>query len=358
MRIDYRKTRVLIVDDDKSMVELIEQVFVQQGVSTCTAPDGENGIELFKKHMPHIVLTDIGLPGISGIELLKTIKHLSPITQVIVVSGVGTTKDVIEALRLGACDYLTKPLNTGILIHTVNRCLERYELIKERIEQKETLERQVRERTAKLTKSFYETVKALGRLTEKRDPYTAGHQNRVALLAMGISRKLGLSQNEIETINVACLLHDIGKIAVPVELLVKPSLLTPPEKNLMRLHPQAGYDIIKDIPFVESLGKDVPHIVLTHHERLDGSGYPKGLTENQLTPESKILCVADVIEAMSCHRPYRPALDMTATKEEISFNKGRLYCPECVDACLQLIESNGNDAKLLFDALSRAAQKF
>jgi putative two-component system response regulator len=352
MNTDYGNTKILVIDDDQAMLDLICNVLKPRGFDLYTASDGDKGIELFKKENPSIILTDINMPEITGIEILKIIKKVSPITQVIVFSGVGTTADVIEALRLGATDYLVKPFNIGLLIHTVSRCIERHELITERIERKETLERKVRERTAALTNTFCETVKALGLLTEKRDPYTAGHQQRVALLAMGIGRKLSLTQKEIEIINVAGLLHDIGKVAVPIELLAKPSKLRPLEIQLMKSHPQAGHDIIKDIPFIESLGKDVSIIVLQHHERLDGTGYPRGLTNDELELESKILSVSDVIEAMSSHRPYRAAFDMKTTKAEIIDKRGIAYCPDCVDACLQLIEENKDDAQRLFDSLA------
>ena len=284
---DYRNIKVLVIDDDRKILDLISKVLKKYKFDLYTASGGDQAIELFKKEDPSIILADINMPDISGIEILKIIKKTSPITQVIVISGVGTTTDVIEALRLGASDYLVKPFNIDLLIYTVIRCVERYELIMERIGRKETLERKVRERTAALTTTFYETVKALGLLTEKRDPYTAGHQHRVALLAMEIGRRLSLTQKEIEIIKVAGLLHDIGKVAVPVELLVKPSKLSIPEIQLIKLHPQASYDIIKDIPFVESLGKDVSIMVLQHHERLDGSGYPSGLTNDELELESK-----------------------------------------------------------------------
>ena len=353
MTTGQEKMKILVIEDEPMVLDMVVNLLKRLDFDLLTATHGDDAIALFEKEVPPIVLTDINLPGLSGIDVLKRIKSISPVTQVIIFSGVGTTNDVIEALRMGASDYLVKPVNIGLLTHTVKRCVERHILIKERIERKAILEREVRERTAWLRHTFYETVKVLGRLTEKRDPYTAGHQHRVALLAMGIGRKLGLSANTIEIINVAGLLHDTGKIAVPVELLVKPSKLTTLEMNLMRMHPQASYDIIKDIPFVESLGKDVSILVLTHHERLDGSGYPGGLLGSQLALESKILCVSDVIEAMSSHRPYRPALDMATTKHEIISKKGKVYCPECVDACLDLIEESGNDARRLFSSLAK-----
>ncbi len=349
---DNRDIKILVIDDEKEVLDLISGLLKNQGFDVYQASSGEQGIELFERENPTIILTDINIPDISGIEILKLVKKASPTTQVIVFSGMGTTDDIIKTLRLGASDYLTKPFNIGLLIHNVTRCIERHELIMERIGRQETLEKVVRERTAALTTTFYETVKALGLLTEKRDPYTAGHQHRVALLAMAIGRKLGLAEKELEIIHVAGLLHDIGKIAVPVELLAKPSKLTALETQLIKSHPQAGFDIIKDIPFVESLGKDVSIIVLQHHERLDGSGYPGGLKDDDLELETKILSVSDVVEAMSSHRPYRAAIDISITKAEIADGSKILYSPECVDACLQLIEENDNDIIRLFGNVS------
>ena len=353
---DYRNIKILVIDDDRKILDLIHKVLKKYEFDLYTASNGDQGIDLFKKENPSIVLADINMPDMSGIEILKIVKYISPITQVIVISGVGTTTDVIEALRLGASDYLVKPFNIDLLIHTVIRCVDRHELIMERIGRKETLAKEVRERTAALTATFYETVKALGLLTEKRDPYTAGHQHRVALLGMEIGRRLNLTQKEIEIIKVAGLLHDIGKVAVPVELLVKPSKLSTQEINLIKIHPQASYDIIKDIPFVESLGKDVSIMVLQHHERLDGTGYPKGLTNDELELESKILSVSDVIEAMSSHRPYRAAFDIATTKAEIIDKSGSYYCPECVEVCLRLIDENKNDAMRMFNFLAEAGR--
>ncbi len=356
MAVDNRDIKILVIDDERQVLDHICDLLEMQGFDVYEASSGEQGMELFERERPTIILTDINIPGISGIEILKRVKKASPTTQVIVFSGMGTTDDIIRALRLGASDYIMKPFNLGLLIHNVNRCIERHELIMERIGRQKTLEKIVRERTAALSASFYETVKALGLLTEKRDPYTAGHQDRVALLAMAIGRKLGLMEKELEIIQVAALLHDIGKVAVPVELLAKPSNLTDLEAQLIKSHPQAGFDIIKDIPFVESLGKDVSIIVLQHHERLDGSGYPNGIKDGDLELETKILSVSDVVEAMSSHRPYRAAIDISTTKAEIADGSKILYAPECVDACLQVIEENDNDIIRLFDLSAKVGR--
>ena len=345
------RTPILVIDDDQSILQLVSDILTRHGYAPLTAVDGNEGLALFKREKPPVVLTDIQMPGMSGIEILKKVKADSPTAQVVIISGFGTTDDVIGALRQGASDYLSKPFNIGLLLHTVSRCVERHGLIKDRMGRKALLEETVRERTAALTESFHETVRALGLITEKRDPYTAGHQHRVALLAMAIGEELALPAREIEVLKVVGLLHDIGKVAVPVELLVKPSGLSSIEANLMKIHPQAGYDIIRGIPFIKSLGADVPQMVLNHHERLDGKGYPRGLEADELELEAKILSVADVIEAMSSHRPYRPALSMAAAKAEIQENRGKAYCPECVDACIALIETHNNDSKRLFNYL-------
>ena len=169
-------------------------------------------------------------------------------------------------------------------------------------------------------------------MAEKRDPYTAGHQQRVAQLASAIAGKMGLSAKRREAIRIAALLHDIGKVYVPAEILNKPGQLTPVEMDLIKTHPQVGKDIVRAIPF----DAPVAQIILQHQERLDGSGYPNGLERDAILLEAKILAVADVVEAIASHRPYRPALGITTALEEIAQNRGIYYDEEVVDACLEL----------------------
>jgi len=183
-----------------------------------------------------------------------------------------------------------------------------------------------------LQKSLNGTIQAIGQTTEMRDQYTAGHQRRVTLLASAIAREMGLSEEQVESIRVAGLMHDIGKMSVPAEILSKPSRLTEIEFNLIKAHPQVAYDILATIEFPWP----VAQIVLQHHERMDGSGYPQGLKAEEIMIEARILSVADVVEAMASHRPYRPALGIDKALEEIMQNKGALYDSEVVDACLKL----------------------
>jgi putative nucleotidyltransferase with HDIG domain len=198
-------------------------------------------------------------------------------------------------------------------------------------------EAEVQHTLEQLDKSLDSTVVALSNSLETRDPYTAGHQRRVAQLACAIAREIRLSPEQIRGIRVLGFLHDIGKIAVPAEILSRPGKISPNEFNIIQMHPETGYDIIKDIEFPWPVAR----AILEHHERLDGSGYPKGLTDPDISKEAKILAVADVVEAMASHRPYRPGLGIDQALEEISRMKGVLYDPQVVDACIELFTEKG-----------------
>ncbi len=180
---------------------------------------------------------------------------------------------------------------------------------------------------------FDGTVSALSAVSEQRDPYTAGHQQRVAQMACAIAKEIGLPEDKVEVIRIAAVLHDIGKISVPAEILARPGKLSNAEMTIIKCHSQSGYEILKTIPF----GTPVADIVLQHHERLDGSGYPSGLCGENILLEARILSVADVAEAMVSHRPYRPALGIYQAIEELTRNKGIYYDPNVVNACLTIL---------------------
>ncbi|HEX5363521.1 MAG TPA: HD domain-containing phosphohydrolase, partial [Gallionella sp.] len=206
------------------------------------------------------------------------------------------------------------------------------------------LEFLVEERTAELRKSektlrasLLDSIAALAATVEIRDPYTAGHQNRVAQLAVAIARELQLPEEQVEGIHLASIVHDVGKIQVPGELLSKPGKLSALEFDLIKEHAKAGYEILKPIAFPWPIAQ----IVLQHHERLDGSGYPQGLRRGQILPEACILAVADVVESMMSHRPYRPGLGLDAALGQVAVNKGTLFDPVIVDACLKLFQERG-----------------
>jgi HD-GYP domain-containing protein (c-di-GMP phosphodiesterase class II) len=191
--------------------------------------------------------------------------------------------------------------------------------------------------TEKLRKTLGGTIQVISRAVEMRDPYTAGHQRRSADLARAIATEMGISADGIDFVRIVCAIHDIGNIAVPAEILCKTKKLTDIEFSLIQAHVEAGYDILKNIEFPWP----VADVILQHHERLDGSGYPRGIKGNDILLESKILAVADVVEAMVSHRPYRHALGIDAALEEITKNRGVLYDPRVVDICLLLFNKNG-----------------
>lgn len=202
------------------------------------------------------------------------------------------------------------------------------------------VEEELRQSYARIERLFDEIVRVLSSAIELRDPYTAGHQRRVAELARAIAEEMGLSKDQVHGLWIAAILHDIGKaLAVPIEILSKPGKLTEQEMGLIRQHPRAGYEVLKDVEFPWP----VAEIVYQHHERLDGSGYPRGLKGEEILLEARILAVADVVEAMSSHRPYRPALGIEAALSELEKGKGKLYDPAVVDACLTLFRKKGFD---------------
>ncbi len=205
------------------------------------------------------------------------------------------------------------------------------------ITDRKQMEDELQQSLVKLEKTIQNTLQAMAKIQEARDPYTTGHQLRVAALAQEIAKEMYLPEEWIRGIQVAALIHDIGKIYVPAEILSRPSKLTLSEFALVKTHPSVGYDILKTIEFPWPIAD----VVLQHHERLDGSGYPRGLRTGNIMLESQILAVADVVEAMSSHRPYRPAHSLDITLDEISKNKGKLYEPDVVDSCLWLITGKG-----------------
>jgi PAS domain S-box-containing protein/putative nucleotidyltransferase with HDIG domain len=205
------------------------------------------------------------------------------------------------------------------------------------ITERKQAERELQNSYHKLRDTMIATVNTLASTVEMRDPYTAGHQRRVTILASAIAEEIGLTEEQFDGLRLAGLIHDIGKITVPVEILNKPGRISETEFNIIKTHPQAGYNILKEIDFPWP----VAQIILQHHERLDGSGYPQGLKDGGIMLEAKILAVADVVEAMASHRPYRPALGIEVALEEITKNRGVLYDPEVTDICQRLFTEKG-----------------
>jgi putative nucleotidyltransferase with HDIG domain len=349
---------VLVVDDEKNILAAFRDFLEEDGHVVHTSDEAKSALRLLRDQEYDVVVSDILMPGMSGLDLLSEIREISETVQVIMITGQPTVENAMQAVRSGAYDYIPKPVSGNSIRKAVAQAArvavlreEKLRLEMENRRYQQHLERIVEERTAELyvtnkelhlvnetlRKSIDGIVQAISLTIEKRDPHTAGHQFRVAALAKKIAEEMNLSSEAINGISVAGVLHDIGKTTIPAELLVKPERLTPEEFMLVKRHPVAGWEILKNISFPWPIDK----IVLQHHERLDGSGYPDGIKSGDMLIEAKVLAVADVVEAMSQHRTYRPALSIETALEEIASKKDAHYDPDVVEACIRLFREKG-----------------
>ena len=336
------KASILIVDDDPGTCRMLALTFGKKGYETETAGTGQEAREKAQQRFFNLTLLDIKLPDMEGVELIASLKEMHPDTVVIMVTGYASLENAVRALNEGASAYLTKPLDMDRVLTIVKEALEKqhlvienrrlYQVAQQELAERKQAEKELKRSSKKLQKLVEEIIQAIALVTELRDPYTSGHQQRVTLLACAIAKEMNLNEKIIKEIRVSGTLHDIGKIHIPSEILSKPGRLTENEFNIIKTHSEAGYNILKSIEFPWPIAP----VVLQHHERTNGSGYPAGLLVKDILLEARVLAVADVVEAMSSHRPYRPALGINKALEEISRNKGILYDPEVVDACLKL----------------------
>ncbi|TET79246.1 MAG: HD domain-containing protein [Candidatus Cloacimonadota bacterium] len=317
--------KVLLIEDNPGDVGLIRGMLAEVRDDQLDLEYVERlstGLERLSEGGIDVLLLDLTLPDCRGFETFTKVFAQAPEVPIVVLTGLNDETLAIKAVHEGAQDYLfKKQVDSNLLVRSIRYAIER-----KRSEEK------LKQSFETIRKTLDGIVQAMAVVVEARDPYTAGHQRRVAGLAYAIAKEMGFSEKEIEGIRVACLLHDIGKITIPIEILSKPGSLTEVEFRFIKKHPQVGYDILKGIEFPWQIGK----IVLQHHERLDGSGYPSGLSRENILPEAKILSVADVVEAMSSHRPYRPARGIDKALGEVLEKRGVLYEPEVVNNCVKL----------------------
>ena len=336
MHKETNRGKILIVDDEASVQRMLKRI-VEKIQRECTlASSAEEACCFMMEEAFDLILCDIRLPGESGIDFVKNSISHYPETAVIMVSGLDDPEMVEKALEIGAYGYIVKPFKPSEVIINVSSALRRQRLETESRAYRENLERMVADRTAKLQKTLDGVIQVVAQIVESRDPYTAGHQRRVAELACAIAREMGCPEDQVKGIHMAGLIHDLGKISVPSEILSKPGRLSDIEFALIKSHPQVGYDILKGIDFPWP----ITLMVLQHHERMDGSGYPQGLKRQEILPEARILAVADVVEAMASHRPYRAAFGIEKALEEIIKNKNIMYDEMVVEVCVKLFSEN------------------
>lgn len=326
---------ILAVDDTPASLKLLTDILREAGYDVRSARTGQIALKAALSEPPELILLDIRMPDMDGFELCRLLKSRPQLADipVIFVSALSETEEKVQGFALGAVDFVTKPYQREELLARVRTHIELHRL-------RSRLEEMVKARSAaliesekKLRTSMFDSITALAAMVELRDPYTAGHQKRVSEFAVAIAREMGLNEQMIEGIRLAGVVHDVGKIRVPAEILSKPGALSGPEMMIIREHSLNGFEILRSIDFPWP----VAQIVLQHHERLNGSGYPYGLAADELLLEAKIIAVADVAEAMATHRPYRPALGIEAALQEIKEHRGELYDAAVVDVAAALL---------------------
>ena len=367
----YRHS-LLLIDDEEAILEIIAMTLADEGYDLRTAGSAEEALDLLKESPDvSLIISDQLMPGMTGVQFFTQARHICPDALRVLLTGYTDTDAIIDAINSGGIHrYLTKPWRREELLLTIRQMLGEAELMMENrrldklvkkqnaelLELNKSLEEKVRLKTQHLNRSLEElrssyertrmilegTVLAMSRIVESRDPYTAGHEQQVARIACVISEKLLLPAQRVEAIRVAGQLHDIGKIAVPSEILTKPGRLSSLEMEMVKTHCQNAYDILEAIEFPYPVAK----IILQHHERMDGSGYPQGLKGEDILLEARIIGVADVIEAISSHRPYRPAKDIDVAMKEITDHRGTLYDVNVVDASLDIYRTKGRQGFL------------
>lgn len=371
----YRHS-ILLVDDEAAILDIMTMMLADEGYDLHTACTGEEGLKILRESPDFsLIISDQMMPGMTGVQFFAEARTICPDALRVLLTGYTDTESMIEAINKGRIHlYITKPWRKDDLLYTINQLLSKAELIIENkrldelvkkqnaelLELNKNLEAKVRLKTLHLDqraeelKASYEkiqmildgTVFAMSKIVESRDPYTAGHQQQVARIAGIIADRMSLPRDQVEAIRVSGSLHDIGKIAVPSEILTKPGRLSRLEMEMVKTHSQNAYDILKTIEFPYPIAQ----IILQHHERMDGSGYPQGLKGGNILLEARILAVADVLEAMSAHRPYRPALGVEIAIEEIVTHRNILYDTDVVDTCLRIYRAEGQKGFLQLQA--------
>jgi response regulator RpfG family c-di-GMP phosphodiesterase len=339
MNEEKKPARILVVDDEDRNRRLLVAMLEAEGYSASEAANGAQALEFARQNPPDIVLLDIMMPGMDGYDVARALKAdaATKAIPVVMVTALDDRESRLRGLEAGGEEFVTKPVDRDELRIRVRNLLRLKEFSDFLVRHNEILKAQVDERTVELKIAFMSTVEVATTLSEMRDPYTAGHERRVAKIAAAIGAEIGLDERQQEGLRVAGQLHDIGKINIPSEILSKPGKLTAIEYQLIKGHAQAGYDVLKGVEFPWPLAQ----VALQHHERIDGSGYPQGLKGEAILFEARIMSVADVVEAMSSHRPYRPGLGIDKALAEIERGRGTAYDSQAADACLRLFREKG-----------------
>ena len=341
--------RILVVDDEEAIREIVSSMLTFAGYSCLQAASGMEALAVLNSGEEfELMLSDLMMAELDGIGLLERTKERFPDMPVVMVTAVHDISVALAALRNGAYDYLLKPFERDQLLATVGRALENRRLKLENRTYQTNLETLVEARTdqlqtamVNLERSYDITLEALGDALDLKDKETEGHSRRVTAFTIAIARAMGLAGDQIRVIARGAFLHDIGKMAIPDDILRKPGKLTPDQTAVMREHCYKGYQIVKKIPFLQ----DACDIIYSHQERFDGTGYPRGLKGKEIPLGARIFAVADTLDAITSDRPYRSRQSDAAARKEIEDWTGRQFDPEVVQVFLAMPENIWEDLR-------------
>ncbi|MDR3752071.1 MAG: response regulator [Terracidiphilus sp.] len=334
-----RSLRILVVDDEAHVRTMIGSTLEREGYDVQLAGCGREALEALERNSFDLVLTDIVMQDGNGLALLERIHALQPNLPVVMVSAIHDISVAIDSMRRGAYDYLLKPFEREHLVNTVQRALDHRQVLQESHNYQQNLEQIVQARTEMLRQamedlenSYDVTLEALGDALDLKDSETEGHSKRVTAYTIALARAMGISPAQIKVIARGAFLHDIGKMAIPDEILRKPGKLTPDEQEVMREHCTRGYHILRKIPFLS----EAAEIVYSHQEHYNGTGYPSGLSGNQIPIGARIFAVADTLDAITSDRPYRKARNFDLARQEILRCSGTQFDPAVVEVFLKI----------------------
>ena len=334
-----RSARILAVDDEPHVRSMIGATLERQGFDVQLASSGREALEILDHSAFDLVLTDIVMQDGNGIALLDRIHGQLPQLPVVMVTAIHDISVAIDSMRRGAYDYLLKPFEREHLVSTVKRALDHRQALQDSHNYQQNLEQVVTARTEMLRQamenlehSYDVTLEALGDALDLKDSETEGHSKRVTAYTIALARAMGISPSQIKIIARGAFLHDIGKMAIPDDILRKPGKLTEEEQVVMREHCSRGYHMLRKIPFLS----EAAEIVFSHQEHFDGSGYPSGLAGAEIPVGSRIFAIADTLDAITSDRPYRKARSFDIAREEILKNSGTQFDPNVVEVFLKI----------------------
>ena len=336
---DTPGARILIVDDEQAYRNVLGVMMQEAGIGFKAVSSAAEALNLLQREPMDAVIADLNMPGVSGMELLSEIRLHYPHLVFLMATGIDDVRLGVQAMRQGADDYLIKPLQMDVILVSLERAFHKKCLEQEVENYRQNLEELVRQRTVQLQnalgqveRSYADTLDALGAAIDLRDGQTAGHSRRVVLRSIEILTEMRGTLHQLKSIAMGAWLHDIGKLAIPDAILLKPGALSEEERRIIQSHAQIGYDLVKRIPFLA----EAAEIILTHHERWDGSGYPRGLKGGDIPLSARIFAVVDTLDAMTSDRPYRSALPFLNARKEIEHLAGIHFDSQVVSVFLSI----------------------